>query len=193
MVIYSYYYSAWYNRNHIIDLSGGQMQACFKNPNVNQRGQITINIGRQIIVPQAKFNCNGRITGVAASMDMSPLGSNLPLFQVWHPTSSVYHKVGEIELPLGDYITGTENYYFANLSLNTSSQIEFQSGDIIGYYQPTDSKRLIFSIQAAEYNSLSDTATNPTTSIDIHNVDNIETQRQPLIEVTFGKIMQRLY
>ena len=181
------------NRNHIIDFSGGQMQACFKNPNVNQRGQITISIGRQIVVPQARFNCNGRITRIAASMGISLLGPNLPLFQVWHPTSSIYHKVGEVELPPGDYITGPTNYYFSNLSLNINSQIEFQSGDIIGYYQPTDSQHLIYSIQSTEYNSLSNTVTNPTNSIDIGNVDNIEPQRQPLIEITFGKIMQRLH
>ena len=167
------------------------MQTCINNPNVTQRGQVTIHMGRQVVVPEARFNCNGRITSVAASMDISVLGPNLPLFQVWHPVHSrVYHKIGEVELPLGNYITGPRDYYYAKMSLNISSQIEFQSGDIIGYYQPTDPQYLIYSIQVAQYTSYSNTVTSPSTSIDIHSVNNTETQRQPLIEVTFGKIMQ---
>ena len=38
------------------------------NPNINQRGPVAIGDGRQVIVPNAKFNCNGRITNVAVSM-----------------------------------------------------------------------------------------------------------------------------
>ena len=175
---------------------GGQLQTCFKNPDVNRRGDVIIEKGRQVIVPQARFNCNGRIKNIAASMDIATFGTSRPLFQVWHPTSlisTIYHKIGEVDLPLGDFIIETSetmNYYFANLSLNSSSQIEFQLGDTIGYYQPTDTQCLIYSIQAAEYISYSNTVTTSLTSIDINNVNNIETQRQPLIEVTFGKIMQ---
>ena len=163
---------------------------------MNQRGQVIIEKGRQVIVPQARFNCNGRIKNVAASMDIATFGTNRPLLQVWHPTSltsTIYHKIGEVELPLGDFINGTSvtmNYYFANLSLSSSSQIEFQLGDAIGYYQPTDTQCLIYSIQATEYISYSNTVTSSITSIDINNVNNIETQRQPLIEVTFGKTIQ---
>ena len=117
--------------------------------------------------------------------------TDFPLFQVWHPTSlasNTYNKIGEIELPRGNHIGGLIiNYYFANLSLNSSSQIEFQSGDVIGYYQPSDPQRLIWSIQTSGYTSYSNTVTSPLTSIDISNADNIEANRQPLIEVMFGK------
>ena len=84
---------------------------------------------------------------------------------------------------------GQNRYYHASLSLNSSSQIEFQSGDVIGYYQPSDPQRLIWSIQTSGYTSYSNSVTSPSTSIDTNNVDNIETNRQPLIAVMFGKIM----
>lgn len=127
-------------------------------------------------------------------MNTASFGTNLPLFQVWRPTSltsNTYHKIGEVELP-PRYLIGTltTNYYIvASLSLNSSNQIEFQSGDAIGYYQPLDTQCLIWSIRASEYTSYSNSVTSSLTSIDIHNVNNIETQRQPLIEVTFGKTM----
>ena len=35
-----------------------------------------------MIVPSARFNCNGRITNVAVSMSTQPFGNNFPLFQV---------------------------------------------------------------------------------------------------------------
>ena len=147
-----------------------------------------------MIVPAARFNCSGRITNVAVSMQFVFFGPDLPLFQVWRPaslSSSVYNKIGEVELPSGDHMGGIIiNYYYATLSLNSSAQIEFQSGDIIGYYQSSSSQRLIRNIQTSGYTSYSNTVTSPSTSIDISNVDNSDTDRQPLIEVMFGKFIQ---
>ena len=149
-----------------------------------------------MIVPNARFDCNGKITNVAVSMSPQPF-SNFPLFQVWHPTSpnsSVYNKIGEIQLPGGEFIQvgAGRNYHSASLSLNSSSQIEFQSGDVIGYYQPSSPRWSIWSIQTSGYNSYSNTVTSPSTSIDTNNVNNTETDRQPLIEVMFGKIKPKI-
>ena len=146
-----------------------------------------------MIVPSARFNCNGRITSVTVSMFLIQLfQSNLPLFQVWHPisdNSSAYNKIGEVQLPPGDYIGDLQTGYFsASLSLNSNSQIEFQSGDVIGYYQPSDPRRLIWSIQTSAYTSYSNTVTSPSTSINTNNAENNETNRQPLIAVMFGKM-----
>ena len=164
------------------------------NPNVNQRGQVRIDTGRQVIVPNTRFNCNGRITNVAVSM-LEWHGTNLPLFQVWHPTSlnsSIYNKIGEIQLSPGNFIAVglNRNYYYASLSLSTNSKIEFQSGDVIGYYQPSNTQQEIWNIQTNGYTSYSNTVTSPSTSIDTNNVDYIEANHQPLIEVMFGKIIQ---
>ena len=78
------------------------------------------------------------------------------------------------------------------MSLNSNNQIEFQSGDVIGYYQPSDPSHLIWSIQTSGYTSYSNSITTPSTSIDTNNIDNAETNRQPLIAVMFGK-MQTLH
>ena len=146
-----------------------------------------------MIVPRAAFNCNGRITNIAVSMS-NWHGNDFPLFQVWHPTSlnsTVYNKIGEIKLPAGDFVAVgvNRNYYSASVSLNSTNQIEFQPGDVIGYYEPSRPRRLIGSIQKSGYTSYSNSVTSPSTSIDINNVNNIETNRQPLIAVTFGKVM----
>ena len=148
-----------------------------------------------MIVPNARFSCNGRIINVVVSMQgQIATGSNHPVFQVWHPTqlnSSTYNKTDEVQLTGGEYIYigGSIGYFYDNISLNRNSQIEFQSGDVIGYYQPSNSRRLIWNIQTSGYTSYSNTVTSPLTSIDINNVDNIATDYQPLIEITFGKIM----
>ena len=146
-----------------------------------------------MIVPSARFNCNGRITNVVVSMS-NWFGNNFPLFQVWHPislNSSSYNKIGEIQLPAGDFVAVgvNRNYYSVSMSLNSNSLIEFQSGDVIGYYEPSNPRRLIGSIQTSGYISYSNTVTSPSTLINTNNVDNIEANRQPLIEVTFGKVI----
>ena len=171
--------------------SGGQ--TCISNPDADRRGDMSINSGRQVIVPNSTFNCNGRIINVIVSMSTVSSGTNFSLVQVWHPTSftsGTYHKIGELELPLGELTNGRgrNSYYYASILLNSSTQIEFQSGDVIGYYQPSDTQRLIWNIPTSGYISYSNTVTSPSTSIDINNVDNVDTDHQPLIEISFGKV-----
>ena len=147
-----------------------------------------------MIVPNARFNCNGRITNVTVSMRGWFRGNNVPLFEVWHPTSpnsNNYNRISYIQLPAGNFIW-RRNYYSANVSLNSNNQIEFQSGDVIGYYQPSDPSRLVWSIETSGYTSYSKVVASPSTSINTNNVNNTETNRQPLIAVMFGK-MQILY
>ena len=110
---------------------------------------------------------------------------------MWHPTSlnsSTYNKLSEVQLPAGilKTIGQNQNYYEVSLPLNISSQIEFQSGDVIGYYQPSNAQRHIWSIQTSGYTSYSNTVKSST--IDINSVDNIDINVQPLIKVMFGKI-----
>ena len=167
-------------------------QTCISNPNADQRGDMSINSGRQVIVPNSTFNCNGRITNIIVSTNTVSSGTDFSVFEVWHPTSpsGTYHKIGEVELPLGRCMGGqsNSNYYYASISLNSSSQIEFQSRDVIGYYQPSDTQCLIWSIQTSGYISYSNNVISPSTSIDINNVDNVDTNHQPLIEISFGKV-----
>ena len=172
---------------------GAQLQTCVDNPSVDQIGDVSIDSGRQVIVPNTRLNCNGRIKNVRVSMIFEGFSGNFPLFQVWHPTplnSSMYNKTHEVQLPSGDFIfEGFSSYFSASLSLDGSSQIEFQSGDVIGYYQPSNPRRSLRSIPTSGYISYSNTVASPSTSININNVDNTEIDRQPLIEITFGKIL----
>ena len=169
-------------------------QTCVSNPNVNQRGENAIDDRIQVIVPNANFNCNGRITNVRVSMT-GVFRNTLPYFQIWRPSSlnsTMYNIHYEVQLPSGNFINPPGDrfrnaYYSASLSLDSSSQIEFQSGDVIGYYQPSN-PRLLRSIQTRGYISYINTVSSPSTSFDISNVDSVRTDLQPLIEITFGKI-----
>ena len=169
-------------------LSNADGQACINNPSVNQEGELYINVGRQVIVPKAAFNCNGRIKNIAVSSIWWSWSGNLPLLQVWRLTPltpNTYNKTAEIQLPAGDYNTRT-NRVFASVSLNSNNKIEFQSGDVIGYYQPSNPRRLIWSIETSGYTSYSTYVSHLLTSVDISNVD-ITNNSQPLIEVMIGK------
>ena len=176
---------------HIVNLSGAQ--ACLNNPSVTQKGQVTINSGRQVIVPNARFNCNGKITNVAASMKDLSGGTNYPIFEVWYPYiySGSYMKIGKVHFSVGSLKgAGQGSHYYAIISLNSSSQIEFQSGDVIGYYQPSNTRQ-IWSIQTDEYTSYSYVYTGPYALDLLHiysdgmSIDNY----QPLIKVMYGKVI----
>ena len=166
-------------------------QSCINNPDVNQIGEVTVQQGRQVVVPDANFSCNGRITNVAVSMRFSGFATDFPLFQVWHPSSpgsSVYNKTAEVQLPGGDFIGNLrEIYYLANVSLSDGKQIEFQSGDIIGYHQPADPRRLVWSIQTSGYTAYSNSVASSMNIIDISNADNVDNEHQPLVAIMFGK------
>ena len=149
-----------------------------------------IDSGRQVIVPNARFNCNGRITNIAASMNGGLLGANkYPIFQVWRPILYTYIKIGEVQLSGGSLkIVDQGSYYYANILLNSSGQIEFQSRDVIGYYQLSNARQ-IWNIQTDEYTSYSYTATTPLVLLNINTQGISKTNYQPLIEVMFGKVI----
>ena len=100
------------------------------------------------------------------------------MFQVWHPLSpglNVCSKIGQVqfEAPEGENIT---RVYTSTVSLTGNDQIKFQSGDVIGCYQPFNS------CYAAGANN-----TNTTTTININRVNYFETMLQPLISVMIGE------
>ena len=156
---------------------------------------MTIGDETQVIVPNTRFNCNGRVTNVAVSMKHWLRGTDYPMFQVWRPIitsfqSNNYNKIGEVQLSDGNLkVVDKGSYIYADISLNSSSQIEFQSGDVIGYYQPSNSY-LIWITRTSGYTSYSNNITSPLTTMDISHVDNVYDNYQPLIEIMFGKILQ---
>ena len=65
-----------------------------------------------------------------------------PCFQVWRlsPTDpSIYNKIGEVNMSSTDQVTGN----ITNIKLTSNNIIEFQSGDVVGYYHPPKSHYLV--------------------------------------------------
>ena len=154
-------------------------------------GDYSIREGRQIIMPNLNFSCNGRITGITASMYSIRRFGSLPVFQVWHPLSpglNVYSKIGQVqfEAPEGENIT---RVYISTVSLTGNDQIEFQSGDVIGCYQPFNSRYIVgannHSRNYTSYFTSSSSLT--TTTINVNSVNYFETMFQPLISVIIGE------
>ena len=167
-------------------------QGCIDNPNIRQRGSVVIDDERQVIIPNARFECNGRVTSVGASMGFGSQSGNLPNIQIWRPSSpgsDVYNRIGQVQVTSGNFngIPFFTAYYSTIVLLTNNDRIEFQSDDVIGYYQPSNSQREIWNIETNGYTSYSNNVNSPGTTFDINNVDYMDGQRQPLIEIMFGK------
>jgi len=143
-----------------------------------------------VIVPSASINCTGRITGIAVSMEwIGLLTENYPIIQIWHPSSpgsSVYNRISQATVSLGTREGNFGNFYYI-YRFPVTNFIDFQPGDVIGYYQPSQPRRVIWNIQTSGYTSYSNSVNSPSNTIDINNVDHVERDQQPLIELQFGK------
>ena len=180
-------------------------QSCVDTVNFRQRG-IFVSYrftDSQVIVPRSNFSCDGRITGYQIRVEEGR-SRNYPIVQVWRPTSSTTFTWVDNLCPLSDDITLMEDgindeYYIGNVSCTGNNTIEFQSGDVIGYY---NGRRRFFyrlqSIQTIGYTSYliedieydRDFENNDLlTSFNIDDPDVvIVNDTQPLIQVMFGKI-----
>ena len=181
-------------------------QGCVDTVNVRQRGTIIVSTdddsGSQVLVPRSNFSCDGRITGYQISLTSvrSSRGS-YPIVQVWRPTSSTtYTRVDNACSLSANDITLMENgmdgrnedqYYLGNVSCTENSRIEFQSGDVIGYYH---SDRLLYRLQSIQtigyisYLLITEEFDNPADQFNINDRQVvIINDRQPLIQVMFGK------
>ena len=148
----------------------------------------------QVIVPEYRLLCNGRITGYLISLNTDSSSGGLPSVQVWHPTSSTtYTRVPTVcALTVSDISMMTDSmgdeYYLGNVSCTGNNTIEFQSGDVIGYHQGDEVHYALWNIDTMGYTSYRRNAPNPLQTFDINNVQDTFNDRQPLIQVIFGKI-----
>ena len=110
---------------------------CVDRFDVQKEGDSRMGTARQIIVPQPYFFCNGRINGLLVSLDLDDDDDvDNPYIQVWRITNSdTYSLVDQYQLQESD-ISRRSDYYLANVTLNGDNRIEFQSNDVIGYYNP---------------------------------------------------------
>ena len=114
-----------------------------------------------------------------------------PFFQVWQPlstNSAVYNKIGEVQLQ-SDQVTGSGDFQTANIILTGNNTIEFQSGDVVGYYHPPDARYRVRTIRTSGYRLYQfDLDSSPVpTSVNLNNADSEDDEQQPLIQFTIGK------
>ena len=163
---------------------------CVDTVNVRQEGTNAESTTRQVIVPRNEFSCNGRITGYLISLESDSSSGGYTSVQVWHPTSStVYTRVDtECALTANDISRMTDEYYLGNVSCNGNDRIEFQSGDVIGYHQGDELRYRLWTVGNMDYTTYYRDASNPRNSFNINNNDVASENRQPLIQIMYGKI-----
>ena len=169
-------------------LLGGHM--CTDNVDVRQDGSTQIGRNRLAIIPQLNFTCNGSITSIRARVRFENARSNFPFFQLWRlssTNSTTYNKIGEVQLKSDDQVTGSGTYQTANIILTDNNTIKIHSGDVVGYYHPSDARYRVRTMQTNGYilYQFSGSPESVNLSNNIYNYD----QRQPLIQFTIGKLI----
>ena len=178
-------------------LLGGQ--TCTDSVNIEQDGDThlwhTPN-GRLAIIPRLNFTCNGRITSIRARVSSSSRSGNLLFLQVWRPVSAdaIYNNIGEVQLQ-SNQVTGSGTYRTADIMLTGDNTIEFQSGDVIGYYHPFNTRYLVRDINTTGYVLYRFDGSPAPNSVNLNNRNAMINFRQPLIQFTIGTeiISQYIY
>ena len=136
-----------------------------------------------MIIPRSNFSCNGRITGYQISLRpgavTDPEISLPPIVQVWHPISStVYTRVDTECLLTANDITlmsggPTNIYYLGSMSCTGNNRIEFQAGDVIGFYHGSFALYDVYTITTMGYISYIFDVNNQLDTLNINNADSI--------------------
>ena len=173
-------------------LLGGQVCIDTDNVNIQQNGDGLLGPGGVSIITRLNFTCNGTITRIRARVRCNCGGSetNFPFFQVWRPSSdgsTVYNRIGEVQLQSDDQVTtGSNGFREANIILTGNDTIRFQSGDVVGYYDPGNARYQARTVTTAGYLLHHNQFSQSPETIDLNNFNPI-TNRQPLIQFTVGK------
>ena len=85
----------------------------------------------------------------------------------------------------------SDDIFVANIALTVNSAIEFQSGDVVGYYHPPDGRFQVRTVQTSGYKLYQYSGSLETVNLS----DNLATDdnRQPLIQFTVGKCLSSFY
>jgi len=169
---------------------------CIDKVMVEQRGNNRFGSPRQVIVPCANFTCSGRITGITASLIRIYDDGTDPYFELWRPTTpdlDAFNKVGEVQFVESEIVQFGHDpndditYWVVNISLSNDERIEFEAGDVIGYYHPTRSRYNVWSVTTAGYRGYANNFTTPSSTIYLSTQDFTGSNIQPLIQFTIGK------
>ena len=171
-----------------IFLLGGQI--CTDSVNISQDGEDRIGRNRVTIVPRLNFTCNGRITNIRAKMSRSESRWYLPYFQIWRPVSlmsTIYNKTQEVQLEFGHVTVPSDSRASISITLTDDKRLEFQSGDVIGFYHPDDARYQLRTIRTKGYIRYEFSGSSTLASVDLNTDSNVMDERQPLIQFTIGK------
>ena len=164
-------------------------QFCTNSVNVYQGSNDEIGDDMLAIIQPHNFTCNGRIINIRARVRLFSEKNNYPFFQVWRPTSvnaTVYNKIGEAQFQSDDQMTVNRyNVGVANVVLTSNNTIEFQSGDVVGYYHPRESHYRVRTIRTDGYIQYQFSGSHKSVDLNINN--GRSDRRQPLIQLTVGK------
>ena len=166
---------------------------CINSVDIQQEPNNRFGRERLAIIPHLSFGCNGRVTSIRARVNRSLANTDLIFlyFQVWRPLSSsslVYNKIDEFQFQSNDQV----NKGIVNISL-TSNAMEFHSGDVIGYYQPSQTHYIVTDINTEGYVLYRFDISPPPNSVDLSEATRTFNSRQPLLQFTIGMILQYNY
>ena len=151
----------------------------------------SINTQGQVIVPLSSFSCSGRVTRHIISLVRLRIENFgfLPGIQQFRPSSAgIYGAIYQYSLQSVD-ITDMGDYHLANVTFTGNLRIEFQPGDVIGYYLPSTLLYAIWNVEASGYTTYSISSNNPVGLVSINNATSIVSNRRPLLQAIFGKFV----
>ena len=110
---------------------------------------------------------------------------------MWRPSSPglrIYNKVDEVQIQSDNQVIEGYNNFEATITLTSENRIEFQSGDIIGYYHPHQSRYQIKDVSTRGYMLYRFDGSPAPNSVNLNAANDTFDYRQPLLQFTVGKI-----
>ena len=158
--------------------------------------------GYLVIVPQMSFNCHGYITGWSALTRFASTDIAIQYlkhditFQLWRPrarSNGVYDFVGSHHLGfIGNtlrrgttVVGGTQFFNFSSVQPQSSSQLYFQPGDVMGWYIHTLVQSIDIPLTVVYKDTSSSTDPN-LRSVDMYSIviDNAHSHKLPPCELS---------
>ena len=170
----------------MIYLGGG---FCIDSVDIQQNPENRLGRDKLAIIPRLNFSCNGRIIGIRAKVYTSMMPENSLYIQVWRSSftgSPVYNKIEEVQLKLDEQLIDSNNFAIINISLIGNNALEFQSGDVIGYYHPARSRYQVTEIQTTGYVLYRFNGSSSLDSLNISQSERVLNSRQPLLQFIVG-------
>ena len=99
----------------------------------------------------------------------------------------LYNKIGEIQLQSDNQVTEGYNNFEATIILTGKNRTEFQSGDVVGYYHPPQSRYQVRDVPTRGYVLYRFDGSPAPNSVNLSAANRTFDYRQPLLQITVGK------